>query len=44
MQVLDFNAATSFQISESLYDTLRTIEEIGVNIAVIRHPKMVLSI
>lgn len=40
MQVLDFNAATSsVNKGESLYDTLRTIEEIGVNIAVIRHPK-----
>ncbi|GAB5052454.1 aspartate carbamoyltransferase catalytic subunit [Pediococcus ethanolidurans] len=38
MQVLNFNAATSsVNKGESLYDTLRTIEEIGVNIVVIRH-------
>lgn len=40
MQVLDFNGATSsVSKGESLYDTVKTIESIGVNIAVIRHPE-----
>lgn len=40
MQVLNFNADTSSVTKgESLYDTLKTIESIGVNVAVIRHPE-----
>lgn len=40
MQVLDFNSATSsVSKGESLYDTLKTVESIGVNLAVIRHPE-----
>lgn len=40
MQVLDFNGATSsVNKGESLYDTVKTIESIGANIAVIRHPE-----
>lgn len=40
MQMLDFNAATSsISKGESLYDTLKTVESIGVNVAVIRHPQ-----
>ncbi|WP_412989029.1 aspartate carbamoyltransferase catalytic subunit [Pediococcus siamensis] len=40
MQVLNFNAATSsVNKGESLYDTLKTVEAIGVNVAVIRHPQ-----
>lgn len=40
MQVLEFEAKTSsVQKGESLYDTVKTMESIGVNIAVIRHPE-----
>lgn len=40
MQVLNFDADTSSVTKgETLYDTLKTIESIGVNVAVIRHPQ-----
>lgn len=39
-QVLNFESAnSSVQKGESLYDTLRTLQAIGANLAVIRHPK-----
>lgn len=39
LEVLDFDADTSsVQKGESLYDTARTLESIGANILVIRHP------
>lgn len=38
MQVMDFQAATSsIQKGESLYDTVMTLQSIGVNLIVIRH-------
>ncbi|AMV61952.1 Aspartate carbamoyltransferase [Pediococcus damnosus] len=40
MQVLNFDVSTSsVKKGESLYDTLKTVESIGVNIAVVRHPQ-----
>lgn len=40
MQVLEFEAQTSStQKGETLYDTVKTMESIGVNVAVIRHPE-----
>lgn len=40
MQVLNFNASTSSVTKgESLYVTLKTVESIGVNVAVVRHPQ-----
>lgn len=40
MHVLEFEAGTSsVKKGESLYDTVKTMESIGVNIAVIRHPE-----
>lgn len=40
LQVLNFDSAnSSVQKGESLYDTLRTLQAIGANLAVIRHPK-----
>lgn len=40
MKVLEFEAGTSsVKKGESLYDTVKTMESIGVNIAVIRHPE-----
>lgn len=44
LQVLNFEAATSsLQKGESLYDTLRTIESLGVDVAVIRTGEDILS-
>lgn len=40
MHVMQFEAKTSsVQKGESLYDTLKTMESIGVDVAVIRHPE-----
>ncbi|CUR40673.1 Aspartate carbamoyltransferase [Limosilactobacillus reuteri] len=40
MNVLEFEAGTSsVKKGESLYDTVKTMESIGVNVAVIRHPE-----
>lgn len=40
MHVLEFEAGTSsVKKGESLYDTVKTMESIGVNVAVIRHPE-----
>lgn len=40
MKVLEFEAGTSsVKKGESLYDTVKTMESIGVNVAVIRHPE-----
>ncbi|WP_137596814.1 aspartate carbamoyltransferase catalytic subunit [Paucilactobacillus kaifaensis] len=40
MHVLDFNGATSsVSKGESLYDTVKTVDSIGANVAVIRHPR-----
>ncbi|HET7657939.1 MAG TPA: aspartate carbamoyltransferase catalytic subunit [Bacillales bacterium] len=40
MQVLNFDAqASSVQKGETLYDTIRLLEEIGVEAVVIRHPE-----
>ncbi|MGJ5712163.1 aspartate carbamoyltransferase catalytic subunit [Staphylococcus auricularis] len=40
MQLIDFETATSsVQKGESLYDTCKTMESIGVNLLVIRHPQ-----
>lgn len=40
MKVLEFEAGTSsVKKGESLYDTVKTMESIGINVAVIRHPE-----
>lgn len=40
MKILQFEAKTSsVQKGESLYDTLKTVDSIGANVAVIRHPE-----
>lgn len=40
MKIINFNAKTSsVNKGETLYDTLKTVESIGVDIAVIRHPE-----
>lgn len=40
LQVLNFEAQTSsVQKGETLYDTIRTLEAIGTNVVVIRHPQ-----
>lgn len=40
MQIMEFEAKTSsVQKGESLYDTVKTMESIGVDVAVIRHPE-----
>lgn len=40
MEMIKFDASTSsVNKGETLYDTLKTLESIGVNVAVIRHPE-----